>query len=50
MPIMLFLYCLFGKGMILSGRAGMFYALQRPVAESILALLVLEEKLRQRTH
>jgi glycosyltransferase involved in cell wall biosynthesis len=50
MPIILFLYCLFGKGMILSGRAGMFYALQRLVVESILALLVLEEKLRQRTH
>jgi glycosyltransferase involved in cell wall biosynthesis len=48
MPIGIFLYCLFGKGLIFSGRAGMFYALQRLVVESILALLVLEEKLRQR--
>jgi len=48
MPLILFMHCLFGKGMILSGRAGLFYALQRLVVESILALLVLEEKLRQR--
>jgi len=50
MPLVLFLYCLFGKGLIFSGRAGIFYALQRLVAEGILALLVLEEKLRQRTN
>jgi glycosyltransferase involved in cell wall biosynthesis len=48
MPIGIFLYCLFCKGLILSGRAGIFYALQRLVAEGILALLVLEDKLRQR--
>jgi glycosyltransferase involved in cell wall biosynthesis len=49
MPILTFMYCLFGKGLILSGRAGIFYALQRMVAEAVLSLLVLEAKLRDRT-
>jgi hypothetical protein len=42
-----FLYCLFGKGLILNGRAGVFYALQRMVAEAVLSLFVLEATLRQ---
>jgi glycosyltransferase involved in cell wall biosynthesis len=46
MPIAVFIYCLFGKGLFLNGRPGIFYALQRLVAESVLALMVLEEKLR----
>jgi glycosyltransferase involved in cell wall biosynthesis len=46
MPIATFLYCLFGKGLIFNGRAGIFYTLQRTVAEAILSLLVLERKLR----
>src|SRR5262249_31391829 len=41
MPIAVFLYCLFGKGLILNGRAGIFYALQRLVAEAVLSLMVL---------
>jgi glycosyltransferase involved in cell wall biosynthesis len=48
MPIAAFIYCLFGKGLIVSGRAGIFYALQRMVAEAILSLMVLEAKLRDR--
>jgi hypothetical protein len=48
MPIAVFLYCLFGKGLILNGRAGIFYALQRMVAEAVLSLMVLERKLRHR--
>jgi len=46
MPILTFMYCLFGKGLIISGRAGIFYALQRMVAEAVLSLMVLEAKLR----
>ena len=46
MPIVAFLYCLFGKGLLLNGRAGVFYALQRLAAEAVLSLMVLEEKLR----
>ena len=49
MPIVAFFYCLFAKGLILDGRAGMFYALQRLVAEATLSLMVLEEKLRCKT-
>ena len=46
MPIAVLLYCLFGKGLLFNGRAGIFYALQRMVAEAILCLMVLEEELR----
>jgi len=48
MPIAVFFYCLFGKGLILDGRAGLFYALQRMVAEAVLSLMVLEARLRAR--
>jgi glycosyltransferase involved in cell wall biosynthesis len=48
MPIGVFLYCLFGKGLIFSGRAGLFYALQRTIAEAILSLMLLERRLRSR--
>jgi glycosyltransferase involved in cell wall biosynthesis len=47
MPIAVFLYCLFGKGLILNGRAGLFYALQRAVAEAVLSLMILEQRLRR---
>jgi glycosyltransferase involved in cell wall biosynthesis len=47
MPIAVFLYCLFGKGLILSGKAGVYYALQRLVAEATLSLMVIEDKLRE---
>jgi glycosyltransferase involved in cell wall biosynthesis len=46
MPIVIFFYCLFGKGLLLNGRAGLFYALQRATAEGVLSLLVLEQRLR----
>jgi glycosyltransferase involved in cell wall biosynthesis len=49
MPIAAFLYCLFGKGLILDGRSGLFYALQRLVAEAILSLMVLEKALRAKS-
>jgi glycosyltransferase involved in cell wall biosynthesis len=49
MPIAVFLYCLLGKGLLFNGRAGIFYALQRTVAEAALSLMVLEEKLRKQT-
>jgi len=48
MPIIAFVYTLFGKGLIFSGGAGIFYALQRMVAEAMLSLMVLEAKLRER--
>jgi glycosyltransferase involved in cell wall biosynthesis len=49
MPIATFFYCLFGKGLLLNGRAGLFYTLQRTVAESILSLMALERKLNTKS-
>lgn len=48
MPIVVFLYCLVGKGLLLNGRAGIFYALQRMTAEAVLSLMVLERRLREK--
>jgi glycosyltransferase involved in cell wall biosynthesis len=48
MPIAVFLYCLFGRGLLLNGRAGIFYSLQRMVAEAVLSLMVLEKDMRNR--
>jgi glycosyltransferase involved in cell wall biosynthesis len=45
MPLMTFFYCLFAKGLILNGKPGIFYALQRTVAEAILSLMVIEQSL-----
>jgi glycosyltransferase involved in cell wall biosynthesis len=45
MPIVVFFYCLFAKGLILNGRAGLFYTLQRTQAEAILALMLIEKRL-----
>jgi glycosyltransferase involved in cell wall biosynthesis len=47
MPIAAFIYCLLGRGLLLNGRAGIFYALQRMVAEAVLSLMLLEQKLRK---
>lgn len=41
-PVVVLLYCLFVKGCILDGRAGLHYALQRMLAESLLSLRILE--------
>jgi glycosyltransferase involved in cell wall biosynthesis len=46
MPIAVFFYCLFGKGLLFNGRAGISYALQRMVAEGTLSLMILEQRLR----
>ncbi len=46
-PLAVFFYCLFGKGLILDGRRGVQYALQRVVAEGVLALMLLEARLRK---
>lgn len=41
-PVAMFLYCLFAKGNVLDGRPGLYYALQRAVAEGILSLYLLQ--------
>ncbi len=43
-PWAVFLWCLFGKGLILDGRAGLAYAYQRLLAETALALYLLEAR------
>jgi glycosyltransferase involved in cell wall biosynthesis len=45
MPIAVFFYCLFFKGLIFDGRKGIFYTLQRTIAESVYALFYLEKLL-----
>lgn len=44
--IAVFFYVLFGRGLIFNGKAGLYYALQRLVAEAVLSLIVLEKALR----
>ena len=46
MPVLTFLYCLFVKGLILDGRAGLFYSLQRLLVETAIALKALEHDLK----
>jgi glycosyltransferase involved in cell wall biosynthesis len=43
-PFVVFLYCLFVKGALLDGRAGLYYALQRMLAECLLSLRLLEAR------
>jgi hypothetical protein len=45
MPLTVFFYCLFGKGLLFNGKAGMLYTLQRTIAEGILSLYILEKLL-----
>jgi glycosyltransferase involved in cell wall biosynthesis len=44
-PVLMPFYCLFGKGLIFDGTAGWFYCFQRTLAEMILSLRLLQEKL-----
>lgn len=43
-PPAVFLWCLFGRGLIFDGRAGLAYAYQRALAETALALYLLEAR------
>ena len=45
-PVLMFFYCLFGKGLILDGKAGWYYTFQRSYAELLLALALMDEELR----
>ena len=42
-PFAIVFYCLFVKGAILDGRAGLYYAIQRFISELILSLYLIEE-------
>ena len=49
-PIAVFLHCLIIRGGIFEGRPGMFYALQRFVAESMLSLFLIEHDIKNVFH
>jgi glycosyltransferase involved in cell wall biosynthesis len=42
-PFAVFWYCYLGKGLFLDGRLGLYYALQRMLAECVLALRLIEQ-------
>jgi hypothetical protein len=44
-PPAMFVYCYIVRGGIFDGRAGLFYALQRAVAEGILSLFLVRRRL-----
>lgn len=48
-PFFVFFYSLFVKGLILNGWAGWHYTLQRTMVEMLLALRLIEEKLKDKT-
>ena len=45
MPLTVFFYCLFLRGLLFNGKAGLLYTLQRTIAEAILAVYILEKQL-----
>jgi glycosyltransferase involved in cell wall biosynthesis len=47
MPIIIMPYCLFVKGLILDGRRGWVYTLQRLIAETLISILILEKKFHE---
>ena len=49
-PVAMFVFCLFLRGGLLDGRAGLFYAMQRMTAEVILSLYLLAEHLGIDSH
>ncbi len=46
-PFLVFTYTLFGKGLILDGWPGWYYVMQRTLAEILLSLRLLEQKLKR---
>lgn len=46
-PFAMLFYCLFVKGLILDGRAGIFYSFQRAFAELLLSLYLIQSDLAQ---
>ena len=45
-PLLVFLFTAFGKGLVLDGWPGWFYVFQRTLAEILLSLRLIEEKLK----
>jgi glycosyltransferase involved in cell wall biosynthesis len=49
-PVLVFFYCLIVKGNLLDGRRGLFYAMQRTVAEVMLSAFLVEVGSRRRAN
>jgi glycosyltransferase involved in cell wall biosynthesis len=49
-PPLVFLYCLFGRGLILDGWPGWYYAVQRTTADLILSLLLIQRDLTRNSN
>src|SRR5262249_21918365 len=47
-PLVVLLHCLFFKGLILNGLPGWYYSYQRAVAELLLSLYLIEDRLAKR--
>jgi glycosyltransferase involved in cell wall biosynthesis len=45
-PVLVFFYCLFGKGLVFDGKAGWYYTMQRTYAELLLAIALMDKDLR----
>jgi glycosyltransferase involved in cell wall biosynthesis len=48
-PLLTIVYCLFVKRLILDGRAGLYYTMQRVFTELVLSMMLLERRLRSAT-
>jgi glycosyltransferase involved in cell wall biosynthesis len=48
-PLLMFAFCLFVRGAIFDGRAGLYYAFQRLLSESLLSLYLIEAALVRHT-
>lgn len=48
-PLLVVIYCLFGKGLILDGKPGLYYTLQRAYTELLLSLRLIDDNLAKRT-
>jgi hypothetical protein len=48
-PPVVLLYCLIGRGLILDGWPGWYYAMQRMTADLILSLLLIQRDLARRS-
>jgi hypothetical protein len=46
-PALIFFYTLFGKGLIFDGWPGWYYVFQRTLAEVLLSLRLIEQKLKR---
>ncbi len=47
-PFLTLIYCLFAKGLVLDGRAGWYYSMQRVLAELMLSLALLDRSLSKK--